>query len=77
MKGLRFAAAAALGAMIAAGGMLAATAPAGAVVYCRTAGVPPRLRGRVQGPSSSIRPQSSCTPALSSTASGSATRRAA
>ena len=40
MKGLRFAAVAALGAMIAAGGMLASTAPAGAVVYCRTVGVP-------------------------------------
>lgn len=47
MKGVRFAAAAALGAMIAAGGMLTATAPAGAVVYCKTAGVP---RGCVARP---------------------------
>ena len=40
MKTIRMAAAAALVAMVAGGGMLAITAPAGAVVYCRTVGVP-------------------------------------
>ena len=40
MKGLRFAAVAVFGAMMAAGGIVATTAPAGAVIYCKTAGVP-------------------------------------
>ena len=76
MKGLRFAAAAAFGAMIAAEGCWLRPRPPGRLFIagrpeCRT------VAWRVQGRSSSIRPRSSSTPARSSTASGSATRRAA
>ena len=40
MKTIRTAAAAALVAIIAGAGMLATTAPAGAVIYCKTTGYP-------------------------------------
>ncbi len=40
MKAIRMATAAALVAMVAGGGMLASTAPAGAVIYCKTNGYP-------------------------------------
>lgn len=40
MKTIRLAAAAAVVAMVAAGGMLASTGPAGAVIYCKTVGYP-------------------------------------
>ncbi len=47
MKVTRVAAVAALGAMIAMGGMFASATPAGAVIYCKTVGVP---RGCVARP---------------------------
>ena len=40
MKTIRLAVAAALGAMIAAGGMFATVTPAQAVVYCKAVGIP-------------------------------------